>query len=113
VMPVDSQNQPIDWLAFTEKWFLPRYGSAFCLGEDQLSQPCIFGEPLKVYRHPISWLRRGCDGIVVLRPEIAWRELDGVVIGAEDEVHRLNLKRLMVPPKPRVKILIPKRTVAV
>ena len=55
VLPVYLQDQIVDLLAFTESWFLLRYGNVFCLGQDQLSTPRIFDEPLNVWRHPIGW----------------------------------------------------------
>lgn len=113
VMPVDSQNQTIDWLAFTEKWFLPRYGSAFCLGEDNLSAPCIFDEPLAIWRHPLGWLRANCAGICILQPDRVHIELGNVpFLKVEDQAHAREITKLLIPPLSQTKIFYPREKVA-
>ena len=111
VLPIIDGGYFTDLVAFTTDKIATHDGRAFCLGD--LSLPNFADAPLRVFRHPLQWLQNNCDGIVILKPEIAWRELDHVaLLGAEDEVHRLSLMRLMAPPKSRVKILIPKTKAA-
>lgn len=57
-----------DILAFNpnepEKWWM-RTGGAPLLGAGALSDQ-LLGKPLHVYRTPLSWLKGGCDGVVLL-----------------------------------------------
>ena len=113
ILPVYSQGEIIDLLAFTEDWFLAQYGNGFCLGEDEWAAPCIFDEPLVIHRHPLDWLRANCTGICILRPDRVHLELGNVPsIRVEGETHAEEIERLLMPPKPRVKIVFPKQRAA-
>ena len=87
---------------------------AWALGVDIALSPNRIGDdsdrypPTYVYRDPISWLRAGCDGLVILDGEKARDELWYVdELRAEDEALGLELESLMKPPKWPGRVCIP------
>jgi len=104
ILPVLDGGYFTDLVAFTTDKIATHDGRAFCLGPDNFYLP---NGPLRIFRHPLQWLQAECDGIVILKPEIAWRELEGVLVAAEDEVHAEEIERLLTPPKSPTKIIFP------
>lgn len=70
-------------------------GEGFALGERQIHHPNPLAGGLHVFRDPLSWLRAGRGGIVILRPAFARSVLAEVpLLVAEDEQHRKELQGL-------------------
>ena len=113
VIPAIEGGYFADLVAFTKERIATYDNRAFYLGTDNLHLPNLLDEPLRIFRHPLSWLQAECAGIVILRPELTFRELGNVEsIAAEDEEHAIELEQLLIPPKPRVKIVFSKQKVA-
>lgn len=78
-----------------EKWWM-RTGGAPLLGAGALSDQ-LLGKPLHVYRTPLSWLKGGCDGVVLLDLSRAFVDLvtapNGLV--GEDGAHTDELRRMI------------------
>ncbi len=107
VVPVIDGGYFTDLMAFIRDRIATYDNRAFCLGSDNFYLP---NGPLHIFRHPISWLQAECAGIVILRPEIAQRELALVEsIAAEDETHAVEIEQFLSPPKSPTKILFPKQ----
>lgn len=116
VVPVYRGDIIVDLIAFNKTKFGALYGDfAFALGEDHLINAPVMDAPIKIYRHPITWLRNGGDGIVILNPEEAWARLSwGDNLICEDVAHGREVRNLLKPPPPRAKILVqPSQGVAV
>lgn len=106
----DAFEEVTDVVAFvtTDPSRVRRYaGRAVFLGEHVLANPatCALGEPLRLYRTPLSWLVAGGHGAVVLDPAQAWRALlDVPAIAGEDKEHARALADIRSPPLCRVMI---------
>ena len=64
--------------------FWRRRGEALVLGLAYLEIAGQEGEPILVFKNPMTWLRSGGDGIVVLDWDWAWDLLLGLDVIAED-----------------------------
>lgn len=107
VLPVCHGEKPVDFVAFDQTHYGALYGDVFALGEDHLINPPVFGDPINVYPHPISWLQNGCDGIVILRPQDVWHQLANYeFLSCEDVAHGREIERFLKPPSPHAKILV-------
>jgi hypothetical protein len=85
-------------------------GAGFCIGDvDQCFNPATWfaGGGLRVHRTPLDWLKAGCDGIMILRPELCHAYLRHVprVICA-DVGHGDSVNRWTQPPKLKTKFFI-------
>ena len=85
-------------------------GVAFCLGDqDQTFNPATWfmGGALRVHANPLTWLKSGRDGIVILRPALTYAMLRNAhrVSFADAELAE-QFETWMQPPKPMVEIFI-------
>ena len=88
-----------------DRWWLRR-GEAVVLGQDYIDAArdpnrLTPAEPVPIFRNPLRWLQAGCQGAVLLKPQmaaVALRDVPAVV--AEDEVHGRDLARLLRQPPP-------------
>jgi hypothetical protein len=106
---VSASAGPIDIVAWQPKpnrialWL----NRGFALGEEQIWRARL-DRPMPIWRTPMSWLRSGRDGLVLLRPDAAFHYLSELsTVAAEDFEHAQEIQRLLRPPMPRTKILIP------
>lgn len=87
------------------------FGRVDLLGADQVDNPASFygGRPLFVHRTPLSWLRAGCSGVVVLDERRAGARLAGALgnLLAEDLDHARELHRIMGRAFPTSRIRVP------
>jgi hypothetical protein len=102
----------------------PRRYAALCrkawaLGGDDALSPNRLGEdpdrlpPIHVYRDPMSWLRAGAEGLVILDAARARDELwPHSELRAEDETHGRELEALMVSPVWAGKVMVPRSSEA-
>ncbi len=106
------------WLVDLVAWpvdqpskFATAAGRADLLGADQIDNPASFygGRPLRVHRHPLSWLRAGCQGVVGLDERRAGVRLAGALgnLLAEDLDHARELHRLMGRAFPTSRLRVP------
>lgn len=104
---VDHVAWPVD----RPSEFAMAAGRADLLGSDQVDNPASFfgGRPLFVHRHPLSWLRAGCCGVVVLDERRAGARLAGALgnLLAENLDHARELHRLMGRAFPTSRIRVP------
>lgn len=98
---VDGERWRTDlvaWPVDRPSEFASAGGRANLLGGDQIDNPSSFfeGRPLRVHRHPLSWLRAGCRGVVVLDERRAGVRLAGALgnLAGEDEEHARQLARM-------------------
>lgn len=75
-------------------------GAADFLGEYQLSAGCGPEDVLRVHRTPLAWMKAGCEGVVILRPDYSpepfswwWGRIAG-----EDEDHANELAKVLCRP---------------
>jgi len=105
---LDLFEEVTDLLAFLplQPERMRRYtGRATFLGEHVVANPatCAVGEPLRIFRTPMSWLRAGGKGAVILDPGAAWRPLlDVPAIAGEDREHARALSDIRTPPMCRI-----------
>ncbi|NMN58003.1 hypothetical protein FHT36_001905 [Xanthobacter sp. SG618] len=101
----------VAWPVFRPSEFAMAAGRAHLLGADQVDNPASFfgGRPLLVHRHPLSWLRSGCSGVVVLDERGAGARLAAARgnLLAEDLDHARELHRLMGRAFPTNRIRVP------
>lgn len=94
-----------------------RFGSAVggipVLGMTNVTNPAswAFGKVLPVFRRPLSWLRAGCQGVVILHhsgaADCLARKLGNLL--AEDEAHARDLRSMLcTPPVDPSSILYPR-----
>lgn len=104
---VDHVAWPVD----RPSEFATAAGRADLLGADQVGNPASFygGRPLRVHRHPLSWLRASCQGVVPLEERRAGTRLAGALgnLLAEDLDHARELHRLMGRAFPTSRIRVP------
>ena len=103
VIPIDDYFGIADLLAVhqTGRWRL-RTGNAVMLGAEALDAE-VMGYGLRLFRDPLSWLRAGGDGAVIL-DDRAWPQLLWAAnIVADDVAHgqavRAKLQQLSSIPK--------------
>lgn len=106
------------WLVDLVAWpidrpsdFATAIGHADILGANQLADPAAFfaGRPLPVHRTPLTWLRAGCTGVVLLdekRGGIRLADALGHLL-AEDLHHARALHRAMGRAFPTRRIRVP------
>jgi hypothetical protein len=81
----------------------PWLGRAFALGEKQIWQPNLSGDPLPIWRSPMGWLRSGRMGLVILRRSAAPFYLrDTVAVSGEDPCHCADIKRMLTLQQPKI-----------
>lgn len=99
----------IAWSARTNKLATWRCAT-FCLGDlDQVFNPATYfmGGALRVHGTPLDWLRAERDGIVLVRPDLAFaylRNCPHLVVG--EAVFGRQLDKWIQPPRPTCKILV-------
>ena len=99
IVPVIDMRELVDLLAFDprepEKWWF-RDGAERLLDGDALGDQHL-GKVFKVFRTPLSWLKGGCAGVVILDTNRAFIDLvsapNGIV--GEDDIHTVELQRKM------------------
>lgn len=88
----------VAWPVERPSEFAMAAGRADLLGSDQVDNPASFfgGRPLFVHRTPLSWLRAGCRGVVVLDERRAGARLAGALgnLAGEDEEHARQIARI-------------------
>jgi hypothetical protein len=79
-----------------------RLGVGAMLGEWALADPAAgrTGLPIRVWRSPLSWLRAGRQGVVIVDPIRAAHRLAGLTLAGEDEGHDATLAAQLVVPPP-------------
>lgn len=83
---------------------------AFALGEEQVWFPRFDDDALRIWRTPMKWLAAGRQGLVVVRPGPAFYALGNLsCVAAEDVEHGEQLEKILTPPKPRTRILVPSK----
>ena len=107
---------PIDLVAWhmdqPNRWWLRR-GTAVLLGEIEIVYAETYGEPIRIYRTPLDWLKAGGEGVVILDWTEAWFHLRGLKLGAEDHQHGEELQRRLRPPWSKgPQILVPRKAAA-
>ena len=105
--------QPIDMVAWhmaqPSRWWLRR-GAGVLLGEIEVEHAVTYGEPLRVHRTPLGWLRAAGEGVVILDWGAAWFYLRDLRLAAEDHDHPAELQRRLQPPcspGPRIGLMVP------
>lgn len=99
ILPIFDSDELVDLLAFDprepERWLL-RLGGEPLLGRYALSDQ-LLGKPLHVYRTPLSWLKAGCDGVVILDPIRSYIDLATAQYGVagENDAHTNELRRTL------------------
>jgi hypothetical protein len=111
-----SGGEIIDLVAFSpavpQRWAL-RTGDAITVGA--IEHQYWFPKPTQIHRNVVSWLRAGCEGVVLLtsNPYEAARVLRGIaVIEAEDKDHAAELQRLLHMPTPSNSTILTRRKAA-
>jgi hypothetical protein len=115
----DNAETPIDLVAWTrerpERVF-QSLGAVEALGVDQIGNPASYflSKPLLVHRHPLNWLRAGCDGIVIFdarcvcaRLECLPPRLEGYDLATGSIEHGRELQRILSPLPNGLRILVP------
>lgn len=107
IIPAIGHGGLIDLVAWLPKsnelasWL----GVAFCLGDERQIDGPYLGEPLKVWRSPVSWLRAERRGIVIVERNRAFDRLRDVPeLLCEDPDHAHALRGVVSSPPivPRV-----------
>lgn len=99
IMPVIDVDELVELIAFDPRtpnqWF-QRLGGERLLGGDALGGQ-LLGNPLHIYRTPLSWMKRRRDGIVVFDTNHAFIDLTTAPNGilGEDDVHTEELRSAM------------------
>ena len=102
---VTDHGQAID-IAACSAQFGTWLGRGFALGQEQIhaAHSYAFGG-LRVHRTPLGWLKAERKGIVILQPKLAYAYLAHVAhLEAEDDDHAAELRRIVSPPRPEVRI---------
>jgi hypothetical protein len=84
-------------------------GAAVCLGNfDQIHNPATYfdGGALRLHPSPFAWLKADRDGIVLLKPGLAYSDLRGRHVLCDDTHYAASVARWCRPPKSNVKISI-------
>lgn len=96
-----TDEAPIDLMAFSPSvpgHMATMFGRVDLLDAWSACNPATYhlGRPLRLHRDPLGWIRGGCRGSVLLRPDRAWSglpELPGPVL-VDDLDHGRELARL-------------------
>ena len=80
IFRAEDRGEAIDLIAYQRRTgkLASWRGVAFCLGDqDQTFNPATWfmGGALRVHANPLTWLKSGRDGIVILRPELTYAML--------------------------------------
>ncbi|QRG09278.1 hypothetical protein EZH22_14070 [Xanthobacter dioxanivorans] len=90
-------------------------GCGVLLGADQIENPSRYlgDRPLLVHRTPLTWLRAGCQGVVVLDERRGGGRLAGALgnLLAEDLDHARALHRMMGRAFPTRRIRVPSASI--
>jgi hypothetical protein len=120
----DDAETPVDLVAWTRahpERVLRCLRAAVALGIDRIANPASYfaGKPLQIHRTPLAWLRANCQGIVVLSADGVLDRLDRLParpepyrLLAEDLDHGVELRRLLAPLRPRVRLFVPSENAA-
>lgn len=90
----------VDLLAYQPdapaRWYLFRGESALALGQDAIRDAAVTGDPLRLFRTPLTWLAGGGDGACLLD----WRRWRSLLAGVdrlvgEDDAHDREITRLL------------------
>lgn len=115
----DNGETPVDLVAWTRERpqrVFQSLGAVEALGVDQIGNPASYflSKPLVVHRHPLNWLRAGCDGIVIFdaravsaRLERLPPRLEGYDLAADSIEHGRELQRILSPLPKGLRILVP------
>ena len=92
-------------------------GQAFCLGDvGDIFNPATYfaGDALRVHETTLQWLLAEREGIVILRPDLAYAYLKGRRVLCDDPRHAARIEQWCQPPRTSVEILIaaPERNAA-
>ncbi len=78
---------------------LSMYRRAPLVGMWQAMNPCTytFGRPLNLHRHPLDWLKAGCNGAAIVVPQLAARALIDLPgrFAPQDREHAHQVDRLI------------------
>jgi hypothetical protein len=120
----DDAETPVDLVAWERgrpDRVLRCLATGIALGACQIQNPASYfaGKPLQIHRTPLAWLRAGCQGIVVLSADGVLDRLDRLPprpepyrLLAEDLDHGVELRRLLAPLRPRVRLFVPSENAA-
>lgn len=108
IAPVVQRGEHVDLVAFGSKPDRPAMtldGVAWALGGDSLTAAMDIGDAIRIYRHPIEWLRAGGCGAcfvdwITARAHLA--EFEHARLEAEDLQHSVELRRALQPRPVRV-----------
>jgi hypothetical protein len=115
----DNGETPVDLVAWTRERpqrVFQSLGAVEALGVDQIRNPASYflSKPLVVHRHPLNWLRAGCDGIVIFdaravntRLKCLPQRLEGYDLAADSIEHGRELERILSPLPKGLRILVP------
>jgi hypothetical protein len=105
----------IAWPIGKPRRYAPLARWAWALGADEALSPNRLGAdldrlpPVHVCRDPLSWLRAGCDGLVIVDAARAREELWHVgELRAEDHDHGGEIEALMKAPAWAGRVMVPK-----
>jgi hypothetical protein len=109
-IPVASAAGLTDILAWQPETNLCAFwnNNVFALGEEEIWASRLTDARLHVWRSPWGWLRAGRRGLVIVRPQVVCSYLEYLpTLLAEDIEHGEELERMLTPPRPDIKILVP------
>jgi hypothetical protein len=110
ILRADDCGYASDLVVWRGDKIATHHGVGFCLGDrDQISNPatCALGGKLRIHRTPLEWLKADRRGIVPLRPAWLYGELkDCPAIAVADDAHRLELLKLLEPPKVKARFFL-------
>jgi len=103
VMVNDEFGEPADICAWCPRMRRPALwlGAVCMLGQDEVNAPTL-GEPLRIFRNPLGWLRAERRGVVLIDHRSAARQLEGISLEAEDAAHAAELRRALARPAPKI-----------
>jgi hypothetical protein len=82
---------------------------SFALGQEAIWNPAswFMGEGLFIRRSPLQWLRADRNGIVIVRPDLAYAMLRHVPrLAFADAAHARQVRTWLQPPKVRCEFLV-------
>jgi hypothetical protein len=109
VQPVLEDGIPTDLVAWQpsrpEHWYLRR-DTGFALGQAAIDHAGTWQESLQLYPTPFHWVRAGCQGATILRPEAAAIELMSVPsVIVVDVQHGEQAERMLKPQSPKMPVV--------
>jgi hypothetical protein len=116
VVRADDADHCADLIAIRGEQLGSLYSVGFAAGDfDAITNPASYfaGGALQIHRGLVPWLKAGRRGLIIVRPLWAYGFLKDVrEIECDDEEHRLELTKLMQPPKLRMRIRVAKQAEA-